>query len=245
MRPRERSYGDSSIFTRSPGAMRILKRRIFPEREPSASCPLSSERRKTPLRSASVTSPSNSTLSPAAAMRPPLRDCANVGRLGALLTLSCVELHLGALSEALEALAGDAGVVDEQVLRAVLRRDEPEALVVAEPLDGSGCHVLTSFAALTNKQRKTTGVVSGTHPVSCGDSSGNRGSARPQGSLHSRLWTQSSRSTSTTSSLPRASALPFGRSRRQPSARRAAKGSRRSNTSSSSSSRERRTAASS
>src|ERR671926_1008470 len=49
---------------------------------------------------------------------------------------------LGALREGLEALARDRAVMDEQVLGALVGRDEAEALVVAEPLDGSSSHVL-------------------------------------------------------------------------------------------------------
>src|SRR6266545_1444806 len=50
-------------------------------------------------------------------------------------------LHLRPLSEALEALAADRAVVDEDVLATVVLRDEAVALVVVEPLDGSGCHI--------------------------------------------------------------------------------------------------------
>jgi hypothetical protein len=45
-------------------------------------------------------------------------------------------------------------VVDEHVLAPVIRRDEPVALVVAEPLHGSGCHLYTSLDCITNVQRK-------------------------------------------------------------------------------------------
>src|ERR1019366_5816106 len=41
------------------------------------------------------------------------------------------------------ALAVDPGVVDEEVLVTVVRGDEPEPLVVAEPLYGAGRHVRT------------------------------------------------------------------------------------------------------
>src|SRR5215207_5656348 len=49
---------------------------------------------------------------------------------------------LRAFGQRLEAVAVDAGVMDEQVLATVVRRDEAEALVVAEPFDGSGSHVV-------------------------------------------------------------------------------------------------------
>jgi hypothetical protein len=38
------------------------------------------------------------------------------------------------------AVAGDARVMDEQVLAGLVARDEAEPLVVAEPLHGSGWH---------------------------------------------------------------------------------------------------------
>ena len=60
-----------------------------------------------------------------------------------------VELHPLALGEALEPLARDGGVVDEAVLLAVLRGDEPEALGVVEPLHGTGgTHAESSFVLL-------------------------------------------------------------------------------------------------
>src|SRR5690606_19251269 len=49
-----------------------------------------------------------------------------------------VELHLLALGQGLEALALDGAVVDEAVLLAVGRGDEPKALGVVEPLHGAG-----------------------------------------------------------------------------------------------------------
>src|SRR5215208_3392516 len=49
--------------------------------------------------------------------------------------------HLGALSKRLETFSADAAVVDEEVFSALVRGDEAEALVVVEPLDGSGWHV--------------------------------------------------------------------------------------------------------
>src|SRR3954452_15317888 len=58
----------------------------------------------------------------------------------ALLTLLLVVAHLRALSKRLEAAALDRGVMDEEVLAALIRSDEAEALVVVEPLNGSCCH---------------------------------------------------------------------------------------------------------
>src|SRR3954451_19723071 len=65
----------------------------------------------------------------------------DVDGLGALVPGLGVEADARALGERLEALGVDAGVVDEQVLAGIVRRDEAEALVVVEPLDGSGGHV--------------------------------------------------------------------------------------------------------
>src|ERR671918_470576 len=75
------------------------------------------------------------------------KRCVRLARLdvrgpGALVAGLDVVGHLGALGEAAEALAADAVVMDEDVLRAVIGRDEPEALVVTEPLHGSGWHVV-------------------------------------------------------------------------------------------------------
>jgi carbon-nitrogen hydrolase len=57
--------------------------------------------------------------------------------LGALLGLVG---DLCALGERLVAVTDDRGVMDEQVLALVVGRDEAEALVVAEPFNGSSCH---------------------------------------------------------------------------------------------------------
>src|SRR3954465_11518856 len=65
----------------------------------------------------------------------------DVDGLGALVPGLGVVADARALGEGLEALGVDARVVDEQVLARVIRRDEAEALVVVEPLDGSGGHV--------------------------------------------------------------------------------------------------------
>src|SRR3954447_12012485 len=67
-------------------------------------------------------------------------DDLDVHRVRPLRAVLGVVTDLGALGERLEAAAGDARVVHEQVLALVLGRDEPEALLVAEPLHGSSCH---------------------------------------------------------------------------------------------------------
>src|SRR3954470_24955840 len=63
MRARFRSYGETSTLTRSPGRMRMRKRRILPATWPRTSWPLSSCTRNMAFGRASTTSPSNSTFS--------------------------------------------------------------------------------------------------------------------------------------------------------------------------------------
>ena len=69
-------------------------------------------------------------------------DEADVHRLRPLVARLLLVLHLGVLGERLEALAVDAGVVDEQVPVSLIGSDEAVALLVVEPLHGSGRHVL-------------------------------------------------------------------------------------------------------
>src|SRR5690606_10382038 len=69
-------------------------------------------------------------------------DAANVLGLRTLGALGEVELDLLVVLEGLEALRLDRGEVDEDVLAAAVLRDEAEALVSVEPLDGSLSHVL-------------------------------------------------------------------------------------------------------
>src|SRR3954469_21296906 len=65
----------------------------------------------------------------------------HVRRIRALGPGLGVVADLRALRERLEAAPGDGAVVHEQVLALIVGRDEPEALLVAEPLHGSGCHL--------------------------------------------------------------------------------------------------------
>src|SRR5581483_476197 len=58
--------------------------------------------------------------------------------LGALLG---VIGHLRALRKGSEPAADDRRMVDEQVFALIVGGDEAKALLVAEPLHGSGCHV--------------------------------------------------------------------------------------------------------
>src|SRR5918998_2910776 len=67
---------------------------------------------------------------------------ANVLRLRTLGALGEVELDLLVLVERLVAAGLDRGEVDEHVLAATILRDEAEALVGVEPLDGALSHDL-------------------------------------------------------------------------------------------------------
>ncbi len=80
IRPRERSYGDNSTFTLSPGRIRMKFIRIFPEIWARIRCPFSNSTRKVALGSVSRTVPSTSigsslgaTWSVSPALFPPLR----------------------------------------------------------------------------------------------------------------------------------------------------------------------------
>src|SRR3954452_24920606 len=65
---------------------------------------------------------------------------ANVLRLRALGALGEIELDLLVLVERLVATGLDGGEVDEHVLAAAVLRDEAEALLGVEPLDGALSH---------------------------------------------------------------------------------------------------------
>src|SRR5207302_9393276 len=78
----------------------------------------------------------------------------DVRRRGTLRSLLGVVAHLRAVIERLEAAALNSAVVNENVLARVIGRDEPEALVVAEPLNGSCCHV-ASLRDLCSETRRT------------------------------------------------------------------------------------------
>src|SRR5271169_2898092 len=70
-------------------------------------------------------------------------DRLDVYGLGALVALLGVIGHLRALLQRTVALAVDAGVMDKQVLVAVVGGDETKPLVVAEPLYCASRHVGT------------------------------------------------------------------------------------------------------
>src|SRR5215208_168168 len=147
MRARLRSYGETSTRTRSPGRILMRKRRILPATWPSTSWPLSSCTRNIAFGSASTTSPSNSTFS---SFAKPYRvlDRSYVGGLRALRALAQLVVHLGTFGQRPEPVALDGGEVHERVLTAVIRRDEPEALLVAEPLHDSRSHLLQHLRCL-------------------------------------------------------------------------------------------------
>src|SRR4051794_29827532 len=92
MRPRLRSYVDSSTRTRSPGLTRMRRRRILPASFTMASCSLSSLMRNIRFGSASVTSASTTIFSSTAmpftsgigkVQSPPARDTAAIAALPA------------------------------------------------------------------------------------------------------------------------------------------------------------------
>src|SRR5215211_6042179 len=74
-------------------------------------------------------------------------DDADVACLRTLRPVLHLVLHLRAFSEALEALAADRAVVDEDILATVILLDKAVTLVVVEPLHGSGCHICTFSTA--------------------------------------------------------------------------------------------------
>src|SRR4051794_487317 len=95
----------------------------------------------------------NAERRPAKPVGPPFAERgserADVLRLGALLALGDVELHLLVLVEAAEAARRDRREMGEDVGAAVVRGDEAEALVGVEPLHGTCSHVC-SFAGCSN-----------------------------------------------------------------------------------------------
>src|SRR5918992_880553 len=180
MRARLRSYGETSTRTRSPGRMRMRNRRILPATCPSTSWPLSSCTLNIALGSASTTSPSNSTFSSFAKPDRVLSsleglgaapsDHADVRRLRALRALAELVLDLRALREGPEPVALDRREVHERVLPAVVGRDEPEPLLVAEPLHDPSCHFPHDLRCIALDRRKRTYPSSG---------AGGRGSGCP------------------------------------------------------------------
>src|ERR1700680_3857791 len=89
---------------------------------------------------------------PRAAGRTALREL-DVPGLGPLVARLCVVGDLCALGERAITLTDDCAVMDEQVLRLVIGRDEPEALLVAEPLYGSSSHCFPPASLVLRTRR--------------------------------------------------------------------------------------------
>src|SRR5687767_14244525 len=108
---------------------------------PRTSCPLSSWTLNIVFGRASTISPSISIFS---SLGTADRDSdeADVHRLRPLVPGLFLVLDLRVFGEGLEPLAVDTRVVDEKVPVAIVRRDESVTLLVVEPLNGSGRHVM-------------------------------------------------------------------------------------------------------
>src|SRR4051794_315393 len=96
-------------------------------------------------------------------------DLLDVDGLGALVAHLLFVRDLRSFGEGAIPVADDARVVDEQVSAALIGRDEAEALVVAEPLHGSGGHmqpVLHGSCVLRPWRReKPSDLATGTSPL--------------------------------------------------------------------------------
>src|SRR4051795_7446502 len=79
-------------------------------------------------------------------------DDPDVGRLGALAGLTQLVLDLRTFGERAEAIARNAGEMHEGVLPSVIGSDEPEALLVAEPLHDTSCHTNTSSLCISMRE---------------------------------------------------------------------------------------------
>src|SRR5215475_3548322 len=73
-------------------------------------------------------------------MGPQLRACGDVRSLLALGALNHLERDLLTLFKSLESVHLDGGKVREEILTPIIRRNEPVALGVIEPLDRTCCH---------------------------------------------------------------------------------------------------------
>jgi hypothetical protein len=69
----------------------------------------------------------------------------DVGRLLAFPTGRCGVLHSLTVLQGLEALAGDLGMMDKQILTTIIGSDEAETLLLIEPLYDTSCHVVFSL----------------------------------------------------------------------------------------------------
>jgi len=84
--------------------------------------------------------------------------------LGAFASLLNLELNALVFLERAIAASLDLGVVDEEVLRAIVRGDEAEALVTVEPFHSSLCHLLTSLIQMRMYQKHPDGQGSTSWP---------------------------------------------------------------------------------
>src|SRR5919112_3622184 len=115
-----------------------------------ASCPRRDRGPRGRCRAAPGTSRSGAPPRPRLRIRPSLPwpnrdlDDPDVGRLGSLGGLAKLVFDLRALGEGTEAVTRDTGEVHESILAPVIRGDESEALLVAEPLHDTGSHPNTS-----------------------------------------------------------------------------------------------------
>src|SRR5580704_443130 len=87
--------------------------------------------------------------SPAASL-----ELGDVDRLRPLRTGLLLIRNLDSLGQRAIAVPHDASEMNEQVAPAVIGRDEAEALVVAEPLDGTRCHVLPLDACYRTRRSR-------------------------------------------------------------------------------------------
>src|SRR3954468_14213661 len=122
---------------------------------PRTSCPLSSWTLNIVFGRASTISPSISIFS-SLGTSGGASDEAHIHRLRSLVPRLLLILDLGVLGEGLEALAIDAGVVDEQVTVTFVWSDESVALLVVEPFDGPGRHVLPLPACARHCESRCT-----------------------------------------------------------------------------------------
>src|SRR6476646_5195300 len=81
-------------------------------------------------------------------------DEVDVDGLGALLAGLGLVGDLGALGERAVPIGVDRRVVDEEVLAGLVGRDGPKALLIAEPLHGSGGHVWRSSGCRVLRTRR-------------------------------------------------------------------------------------------
>ena len=67
-------------------------------------------------------------------------DCAHASCFRPFAALSWLVLYALPIVEALETLRVDVGVMDEEIVAAVVRGDKPKTFLIAEPLYCTRCH---------------------------------------------------------------------------------------------------------